>query len=456
MYVKKDEKLIELHIGVDDVDSIYGGCTTHFAVKITWILKKRGIKFVDYPNLIRLNPSIPWKTRGNGAVALRLLVNSLNEAEDIWGLVTSELENYTSSFSDQKHQPSAVVHVGNIPAEYTWLAEKALHDIVPIDLVLKISQKNTNTRFFSVKGKRGVIGSLAAIGYTMKNTDYTYELIAYRLEENWGKPRLLEEASVRKMDELYGKYTILNYDYEYNRTLITPHGPDPVLFGIRGEDPQILIEAMRVLVIKEPIEYLAIFRTNQHTDSHIYSVRSICEIRPYTCVSAKGRVQEKPRRRVGGHVFFKICDESCCIDVGVYEPTKQFRDIVEKLEVGDEVEALGCVRPPSPLHGPTLNLEKIRVIKLMDIVKYENPKCPYCRLHMESMGRNRGFRCRKCKYRDPRATKILVTIKRDLTTGWYQPPRSAFKHLMKPIERLGREKQGFDGSIIGEFISKIV
>ena len=27
---------------------------------------------VDYPRLVRLNPNVPWKTRGNGAVALTL------------------------------------------------------------------------------------------------------------------------------------------------------------------------------------------------------------------------------------------------------------------------------------------------------------------------------------------------------------------------------------------------
>jgi tRNA(Ile2)-agmatinylcytidine synthase len=31
-----------------------------------------GAEFIDYPNLIRLNPNAPWKTRGNGAVSLRI------------------------------------------------------------------------------------------------------------------------------------------------------------------------------------------------------------------------------------------------------------------------------------------------------------------------------------------------------------------------------------------------
>ena len=29
--------------------------------------------FIDYPLLVRLNPNIPWKTRGNAAVCLRVI-----------------------------------------------------------------------------------------------------------------------------------------------------------------------------------------------------------------------------------------------------------------------------------------------------------------------------------------------------------------------------------------------
>jgi len=61
-----------LHVAFDDTDSREGRCTTHLAFKVVEHLKKKqGAKLVDYPLLIRLNPNIPWKTRGNGAVCLR-------------------------------------------------------------------------------------------------------------------------------------------------------------------------------------------------------------------------------------------------------------------------------------------------------------------------------------------------------------------------------------------------
>src|SRR2546426_8541114 len=61
-----------LHVAFDDTDSRAGRCTTHLAFKVADQLKKAGEKLVDYPLLIRLNPNIPWKTRGNGAICLRI------------------------------------------------------------------------------------------------------------------------------------------------------------------------------------------------------------------------------------------------------------------------------------------------------------------------------------------------------------------------------------------------
>ncbi|MGN6624667.1 MAG: DNA-binding protein, partial [Candidatus Nitrosocosmicus sp.] len=71
--IYKEEYKNTLHIGFDDTDSTLGRCTTHLAYTIVDILiKKFKVSFVDFPLLIRLNPNIPIKTRGNGAVCLRI------------------------------------------------------------------------------------------------------------------------------------------------------------------------------------------------------------------------------------------------------------------------------------------------------------------------------------------------------------------------------------------------
>ena len=55
-----------LHIGLDDTDSPEGGCTTYIGARLVEELDALGVRFTDYPNLLRLNPNVPWKTRGNG------------------------------------------------------------------------------------------------------------------------------------------------------------------------------------------------------------------------------------------------------------------------------------------------------------------------------------------------------------------------------------------------------
>ena len=61
-----------MHIGFDDTDSPRMGCTTYVAALIVEELLRLGASFIDYPNLIRLNPNVPWKTRGNGSLSLRI------------------------------------------------------------------------------------------------------------------------------------------------------------------------------------------------------------------------------------------------------------------------------------------------------------------------------------------------------------------------------------------------
>ena len=65
-----------MYIGFDDTDSPKGMCTTYLAYKMVNVLKKEKVAFLDFPNLIRFNPNIPWKTRGNGAVGLSISTNN--------------------------------------------------------------------------------------------------------------------------------------------------------------------------------------------------------------------------------------------------------------------------------------------------------------------------------------------------------------------------------------------
>src|SRR5262245_31853751 len=61
---------VEFHIGIDDTDSPSGGCTTYTMALISEELQRLGFEIDGYPCLVRLNPNVPLKTRGNAALAL--------------------------------------------------------------------------------------------------------------------------------------------------------------------------------------------------------------------------------------------------------------------------------------------------------------------------------------------------------------------------------------------------
>src|SRR6266567_1271700 len=67
---ERSEVAMVLWVGVDDTDSLRGMCTTFLATEIVRTATVE-IDLIGYPRLVRLNPNIPWKTRGNGAIALR-------------------------------------------------------------------------------------------------------------------------------------------------------------------------------------------------------------------------------------------------------------------------------------------------------------------------------------------------------------------------------------------------
>ena len=65
-------------IGLDDTDSKESMCTTYLAAVLIGKLKSYGT-IEGYPWLVRLNPNIKYKTRGNAAIAIKLEINRSEE-----------------------------------------------------------------------------------------------------------------------------------------------------------------------------------------------------------------------------------------------------------------------------------------------------------------------------------------------------------------------------------------
>ncbi len=434
---------LPLHIGIDDTDSTRMGCTTYIAsLLIEKITKREGI-FLDYPTLIRLNPNVPWKTRGNGAICLRIRIH----ADRLDQVIEEAIETVkvNSDLDDGKTDPGIVFYVGEkIPREFTNFSLKTKQDIVKKNEALKLVKKY-GAKALSFKYGRGIIGALAAVGETLID-DHTYELISYRIKRNRGTPRKLDEASVFRMDKVMRGLTFNNVDYEKRGVLITPRGPDPIFLGIRGESADAVKRAFSLLKIEEEIERWVIYRTNQGTDAHLRPVNNIDLIQPHHSVIVIGTLSRNPISIPGRHVIFTIADENKEIDCAAYEPTGKFRNIIRALTVGDIVQVFGGVRPSSEKTPMTINLEKIKIIRLNPKFLIQNPTCKFCEKHMESMGKEKGFRCKKCGVRERKAKKVQVQVKRDISTGLYIPPPRANRHLTKPLSRYGIEKTFYNTS----------
>lgn len=422
--------LTELHIGIDDTDSKQGGCTSYTATILFEELWKRGFAPADFPWLVRLNPNIPWKTRGNGALALHFFVemSRLAEARE----VALQIVERNTDPSIPSTDPVVVFLTGKSPAKLTAFSTRALYDVIRVSEARQISRVvKAESHLF--KGSRGLVGALAAIGSDL-DRDHTFEIVAYRTKDNLGTPRRIDTVSVREMDARFQHRTFNNLDPETGRVLISPHGPDPVLFGIRGEDPLSLTAALQCVRVREPIERVMIFKTNHGTDAHLAIQRRIEDLRPYQAAVVTGRVENLPNVLKGGHVIFRLGDGTGVLDCAAYEPTGPFRKTARELVPGDRVRVSGGIRR-GPNGSVTLNLEKLEVLELAEKVHWENPRCTECDYGCESMGRGQGYRCRKCGLRYPPESVRTVVEERPLRETVYIPPPRANRHLTKPASR---------------------
>ena len=428
-----------LHIGFDDTDSTLGKCTTHLAFKITSYLYKTNVKFLDYPLLIRLNPNIPWKTRGNGAVCLRIMTKA-NNNENIINFIKNELEK-NSEIGKGANPGLVCLQSKEIPDEIKQFHRLAMFDILSKQKATKLAQK-FNLKYFSFGNGQGLVGAIAAIGCLL-NSDHTFEILTYRKFENCGTLRIIDPVNVIRLHNTTFPSTFNSYDYIHKRVLILPHGPDPVFCGIRGEDPQILHNSLKILEIKEDLAGYMIYRSNQGTGMHLQNELKLSMIKSFTSGYVNCVIVTNPQIIQGGHVLFTVEDQlkNMCLAV-VYEPTGLTK-IASQLHTGDQIEIGFGVRKATSKHPKVLNIEYIFIQQLAQIYNTVNPVCINCNKRMKSEGKNKGYQCKKCKIIDKNCKKVLLIKTRFLKEGLYIPTLKAHRHLTKPFHRYGKEKTKF-------------
>ncbi|AEA47578.1 tRNA(Ile)(2)-agmatinylcytidine synthase [Archaeoglobus veneficus] len=418
---------MKLWVGIDDTDSSRGMCTTYLAVLIVEELEERGLSVVGFPRLIRLNPTIPFKTRGNGAVSFLVEGN----LDDVMDVVREKIEEY-AMLEDEKTNPGAVfVDAENdrVMNALSKFALRAVRGVISLDEALFIIGKYMIPHLRYKLG-RGLIGALAAVGLDLD--DYTLEVLAYRKPERFGTPREYDEESFFEADRKTYPRTWDTVDWHNRVVVAVPGSPDPVLFGIRGDDLAAIREAFDT-VETEPVDRYMTFVTNQATDMHLIHERNTNKLEDYHSYIVRGKVVEEPSTITGGHVFFAIETRFGDVKCAAFEPTKQFRDVIRELKAGDIVEVYGSMKKN------TINLEKINIVRLAETYVYENPVCPVCGKRMESAGRGQGFRCRKCKTKA--LEKVARRVERKIEEGFYEVPPCARRHLSKPLVRMDVSKK---------------
>jgi len=400
-------------IGIDDTDSPQGMCTTYLGAVLARRLIREHMR-VNEARLVRLNPNVTWKTRGNAAIALDVA----GDRDHAFVIACAVVEELADLSCENTNPGVVVVDTPPDPAFYT----KAVTDFCQIEEAINLLEA-AGAQYRGYKNKRGLIGATAAVACVL--ADSTSEILVYRQPEQWGTPREVDPQSLFDAEKATFPHTWDTVDTANDVVVCVPHTPDPVLFGIRGENPSWVMVARQMVQSEKPgIEQIWV--TNEGTDAHILAGR-IGELCKGLSYRVKGIVADAPLTTTGGHVSFTLSHGDHTVRCMAYEPTKNFRQIVRQLVPGDEVIAVGSFKKGS------INLEKINIVSLAHPVTLRPPICISCNKRMTSNGKGKGWKCKKCgaKAWEPEVKEIS----RSLNTGWYEVPPTARRHLAKPLCR---------------------
>ncbi|HUI38428.1 MAG TPA: DUF1743 domain-containing protein, partial [Thermoplasmata archaeon] len=342
-------------IGIDDTDAPGGGCTTFVLTEILRAARSVGADLLGEPRLVRLDPNIPWKTRGNAALAAHFGRGTgerrrLGELPDgtVWShargrpllaptgrrLLDAAWEVVErTSVRARGTDPALVACARRPPTSLYRSAVRSVVRVADVDRLLRSLGASVRVR----GSRRGIVGAAAALAWPARRV--TWELIAYRAPSETAARRAVDPESVREVERRHPQLFQCT-DPRTRRVLISPHTACPILFGLRSTDPSVLPGAMRE-IRSEAVERWVVFRTNQATGDHLTD-RAIGDLEPYGSGRFLGTVASLPERRRGGHVRFVLADRLgerlACL---AFEPTKTLPKVAASLVPGDRVEVWG-------------------------------------------------------------------------------------------------------------------
>ncbi|MDO9522983.1 MAG: tRNA(Ile)(2)-agmatinylcytidine synthase [Methanocorpusculum sp.] len=400
-------------LGLDDTDSPDGMCTTYLGALIADELERLGYEVTNH-RLVRLNPNVIWKTRGNAAICIEILGG---DPKTVFDIACGFVDRF-AQFDCEKTNPGVVV-VDSPPDPAFYF--QTLQRFCTIEETVSRLER-IGALYKGYKNGRGLIGALAAVSSVLP--DKTFECLAYRKADVLGTPRIFEKEGFFTSEDKTAPHTWDTVDFIRRDIVCVPHGKDPVLYGIRGDTPEWVEKATGFLDTEEPA-FSQIWETNQGTDAHLLSL-------PYggpvegESYRFFGVVESAPRTNRGGHVQFTILANGESIQVFAFEPTKYFRNAVRELACGDRITVCGSFQKG------ILHLEKFRPDRLTEQEHRSSPRCPICGGRMTSAGKDKGYKCRECSAR----VRDVESRERTIQTRWYEVPPGSRRHLAKPAVRM--------------------
>jgi len=388
-------------LGLDDTDSLKGGCTTEVLYRLIQSLPQN--VGVGQARLVRLWPFAQRRTRGNAAVAVELSTEDepalLAFLDDYWvnHLLPLKGSIEESAHSQRKQYPSDPGMV--------WFTDK----IDDEDFYRKGLRKEIFFEQLPIPkrswGGHGRIGATLAVLWPADRT--TFEAIAWRSTTN-NIPRQLDQNATKQVEEMAD--TFLCRDDRLGMNMLAPKGTSPVLFGIRTWTQEAAKDALRLLLNASGTEESSgsmVFETNQATNDHLDEPLQV--------------KVEKVEVLKGGHTLIHAHDKRFV----AFKESGELAGICQQLQRGDIVECNGLTSPDHSIH--------IELLRIRHLVTNKNrPSCPTCNKAMTSMGLNQGLRCKKC---GQKTNDAWIETHRALPTDtWIQPPASSRRHLAKPLD----------------------
>lgn len=389
-------------LGLDDTDSLEGGCTT-----ATFHALLEGLPpgvTAGVPRLVRLWPFAQRRTRGNAALAVELQCDdeaSLMQHLDAWW--TEHLEPLDgvfepSSISERPQSPASpgMIYYSERPnAQYYWEAVRGEVDISSAPLPTK------------AWGGHGKIGAAAAVSWPGETT--TWEAIAWRSTEDRIRQRSIDMNALIEIDGWDG--VVLSRDPRNGSGLIAPRGRSPVLFGVRGTSFTAAEAACQHLIgapETESVSAWRVFQTNQASGDHLSGILSLT-------------VNEVVIHPVRKHAHVHT-DGPTLVSYAEGGPVNS---LARWLEPGDSIAVAGLFHPDGRLHVERLKVES------WVTRNHERPLCSSCGVRLKSMGKGQGLRCPSCKARTPDRWVDVPILPPFIE--WVEPPMDSRRHLARPL-----------------------